>query len=248
MVKANTFNSFFSFYSQLFIFFAKQCFLIETSSELPADYLITHYRLESVSLDPAKILSIIRGFNVSKANGWDDVSVRMVKNCDESLVKPLFNIFQFSLETRNFPSNSKRGNIVPVHQNGNKNLINNYRTVPLLSIFSKIYEKCNYDTLYNNFAGNDLFSKSKFGFYEGDSCVSQLLSITHVVFKGFDVNPSLGTCGIFLDISKAFDRVWHEALIFKIWSYGISDSLLCLFNNFLSERLQRVVLNDQASE
>ena len=77
--------------------------------------------------------------------------------------------------------------------------------------------------------------------------MSQLLSITHVVFKGFDVNPSLGTCGIFLDISKAFDRVWHEGLIFKIWSYEISDSLLCLFNNFLSERLQRVVLNDQAS-
>ena len=52
----------------------------------------------------------------------------------------------------------------------------------------------------------------------------------------------------FFDISKAFNRVWHEALIFKLRSYGISDSLLCLFNSFLSERLQRVVLNRQASE
>ena len=78
--------------------------------------------------------------------------------------------------------------------------------------------------------------------------MSKLLSITHETFKGFDANPSLDTCGIFFDISKAFDRVWHEALIFKLWSYGTSDSLLCLFNNFFSERLQRVVLSGQATE
>ena len=157
----------------------------------------------------------------------------MVKICDESLVKPLFNIFQFSLETGNFPSNWKRGNIVPVHKKGNKNLINNYRPVSLLPIFSKIYEKCIYDTLYNYFEGNDLFSKSQSGFRKCDSCVSQLLSITYEVFKCLDANPSLDTCGIFLNISKAFDRVWHEALFSKLRSYRTSDSLLCLFNSFL---------------
>ena len=51
-----------------------------------------------------------------------------------------------------------------------------------------------------------------------------------------------------MDISKAFDRVWHETLIFKLQSYGISDSFLCLYNSFLSERLQRAVLFRQASE
>ena len=180
LVKANTFNS----------FFAKPCSLIETGSQLPAEYLLTHHRLESVSLDPAKILSIIRAFDVSKAHGWDNVSVRMVKICDESLVKPLFNIFQFSLETGNFPSYWKRGNIVPVHKKGNKDLINNYRPVSLLPIFSKIYEKCIYDTLYNYFEGNDLFSKNHSGFHRGDSCVSQLMSITQEIFKGSDVNLS----------------------------------------------------------
>ena len=168
--------------------------------------------------------------------------LRMVKICDESLVKPLFDIFQFSLETGNFPSYWKRGNIVPVHKKGNKDLINNYRPVSLLPIFSKIYEKCIYDTLYNYFEGNDLFSKSQSGFRKGDSCVSQLLSITHETFRGFDANPSLDTCGLFWDISKAFDKVWHEALIFELRSYGISNSLLCLSNSFSSERLQRVGL------
>ena len=60
-----------------------------------------------------------------------------------------------------FPSYSKRGNIVPVRKKGSKDLINNYRPVSLLPIFSKIYEKCIYDTLYNYFEGNDVFSKSK---------------------------------------------------------------------------------------
>ena len=111
--------------------------LIGTSSKLPADDLLTYHRLESVNLDLAKIISIIRAFDVSKVHGWDDVSLRVVKICDESLVKPLFNIFQFSLETGNFPSNWMRGNIVSVHKKGNKDLINYYRPVSLLPILAK---------------------------------------------------------------------------------------------------------------
>ena len=102
-----------------------------------------------------------------------------------------------------------------------------------LPIFSKIYENCIYDTLYNYFEGNDLFSKGQSGFPKGDSCLPQLLSITHEIFKGFDANLSLDTCGIVLDIFKTFDRVLDEALIFELWSYGISDYFLCLFNSFL---------------
>ena len=74
-----------------------------------AEYLLTHHRLESVNLDSAKILSVICAFDVSKAYAWDNVSVGVVKICDESLVKPLFNIFQFSLETGNFPSYCIKG-------------------------------------------------------------------------------------------------------------------------------------------
>ena len=197
------------------------------------DYLLTQHRLESVNLGPTKNFSIISAFDVSKAHGLDDVSARMVKICDESFVKPLFNISHFLLETGNFLSNWRKGNIVPVRKKGNKNLINNYRPVSLLPIFSTIFEKCIYDTLYNYLEGNGLFSKSQSDFGKGDSCVSQLLSITHEIIKGFDVNPLLNICGIFLDISKAFDRVWHEALISKLRSYGISDSLLYLFNSFI---------------
>ena len=80
--------------------------------------------------------------------------VRMVKICDEFLVKPLFNVFRFLLDTGNFPRSWKINNIVPLHKMGNKDLINNYR--PLLPFLSKIYENFTYNTLYN-YWDNDLF-------------------------------------------------------------------------------------------
>ena len=88
----------------------------------------------------------------------------------------------------------------------------------LLPIFGKIFEKCIFDSVYTYFENNNLFTNSQSGFRKGDSCLSQLLSITHDILVGFDANPPLDTRGIFLDISKAFDRVWHDGLIFK--SFG----------------------------
>ena len=118
----------------------------------------------------------------------------------------------------------------------------------LLPVFSKLFEKCIYDVLYNYFVTNNLFSSCQSGFREGDSCVSQLLSITHDIFTGFDASPPLDTRGVFLDMSKAFDRVWHEGLIFKLKSYWVAGPLLSLLSNFLSGRYQRVVLNGKTSE
>ena len=123
----------------------------------------------------------------------------------------------------------------------------NYRPVSLLPIFSKIFEKCIYDKLYSYFETNNLFTNSQSGFRKGDSCISQLLAIVHDIYNNFDANPSIDTRGVFLDISKAFDRVWHEGLLFKLQSYGINGPLLGLIKDFLTDRLQRVVINGQVS-
>ena len=85
------------------------------------------------------------------------------------------------------------------------------------------------------------------GFRPGDSTINQLLSITHSIFEAFDCNPSLEVRSVYLDISKAFDRVWHEGLIYKLKRCGVSGNLLLLLKSFLSDRKQRTVLNGQAS-
>ena len=87
---------------------------------------------------------------------------------------------------------------------------------------------------------------SQSGFRPGDSCILQLLSITHEIYKSFDCN--LETRGIFLDISKAFDRVWHQGLLFKLKSNGIDGPFFDLIKDYLLNRKQRVVLNGQTSD
>ena len=74
------------------------------------------------------------------------------------------------------------------------------------------------------------------------------MSIVHKLYKAFDSYPTLETCSVFLDLSKAFDKIWHQEVIFKLKSVGVSDYLLCLNESFLSNRFQRVLLNGQASE
>ena len=91
------------------------------------------------------------------------------------------------------------------------------------------------------------FYRVQSGFIPGGSCVAQLLSITHEIYKSFDCNPPVDTRRIFFDISKAFDKVWHEGLIFKLKTYGIDGDLLKLLINYLEDCKQRVVLNGQTS-
>ena len=73
-----------------------------------------------------------------------------------------------------------------------------------------------FNTLFNFFLQNKLSTPCQSGFIPGDSCASQLLSITHEMYKSFDCHPPTDRMGTFLDISKTFDKVWHEGLIFKL--------------------------------
>ena len=141
----------------------------------------------------------------------------------------------------------KKSNIVPVHKKHDKQLVTNYRPISLLPTFRKIFEKIIFNRIYNFLSEKNQLNHNQSGFRPSDSCVNQLLSITHEIFQAFDCNPALEVRSVFLDISKAFDKVWHEGLLYKLKSMGISGELHKLLENYLSGRLQRVVLNGQTS-
>ena len=92
-----------------------------------------------------------------------------------------------------------------------------------------------------------LLNPSQSSFRPRDSCVNQLFAITHKIFEVFDCNPSLEVRSVFLDMSKAFEKVWHQGLLYKVNSMGISGELYDLLGNYLSGRFQSVVLNGQIS-
>ena len=124
-----------------------------------------------------------------------------------SIAKPLTILFRNCLESECFPKEWKKANIVPAHQKHDKQLIKNYRPLSLLPICSKIFEKVIFNSLFKYLDDNNLLNSNQSGFRPGDSCVHQLLSITHEIYKAFDANPSLDVRGVFLDLSKTFDRV-----------------------------------------
>ena len=95
---------------------------------------------------------------------------------------------------------------------------------------------------------NNLLTPNQPSFRPNDSCINQLLSLVHSIYSDFDHNPSLEVTGNFLDISRAFDKVWHEGLLYKLESFGISGNLPKLFQSYLNNRQQRVVLNGQYSK
>ena len=151
------------------------------------------------------------------------------------------------LEEGVFPDDWKKSNVVPVHKRNSKNLIRNHRPISLLPTFSKVFERLIFNSLFNYFIQNKLFTECQSGFIPGDSCVAQLLSITHEIYKSFDCNPSYDIREPFLDISKAYDKLWLKGLIFELKSYGVDGSLLKLMENYLTGCQQRVVLNGLTS-
>ena len=90
---------------------------------------------------------------------------------------------------------------------------------------------------------NNLITKNQSGFRPGDSTANQLLYLVNEIHEAFEDPKSLEVRAVFLDISKAFDNVWHDGLIFKLKVNGISGSLIKFFGNYRHNRKQRVVLN-----
>ena len=169
----------------------------------------------------------------------------MVQICDKAICKPLHLIFSSCIESGIFPTEWKMANVVPIHKRDDKQNVKNYRPVSLLPIFGKIFERLIYNEMYSFFIENDLISSNQSGFKQGDSCINQLLSITHDIYQSLDQGYEVR--GVFLDISKAFDKVWHKGLIHKLKQNGIGGPLLKILTDFLKSRKQRVVLNGQHS-
>ena len=194
------------------------------------------------------IITFIKALDPNNAHEHNGLSVHMIERCTFSISKSLHIVFKNWLENEHFFNEWKKANIFPAYKKGDKLLSNNYRPVSLLPICTKVFEKIIFNSLFEFLDTSKLLNKNQSVFHPSDSCVHQLLSVTHEIYKAFNANPSLEVRGAFLDLSKAFERVWHEGLIYKLKCllicekyYWISFTII-----LLGDRFQIVVLNGQS--
>ena len=169
-----------------------------------------------------------------------------MKELSHELSSPLCSLFNKSLSLGKFPSPYKDANVTPVHKKGDLSLVSNYRPISLLNSVAKLFEKLVFKYLYNHLQDNNMLSSLQSGFIPGDSTVNQLVYLYHIFTEALDAGKEVRT--VFCDISKAFDRVWHEGLIYKLKAAGVSGDVLRWFQSYLSGRRQRVVLPGSLSE
>ena len=191
-------------------FFSQQCKPIVNNSILPALNFLTHQRINHIDTRNDEILSLIRKINPNKATGSDGISGKMLLICDETVILPLQIIFRNIISTSIYPDIWKIANVTPVFKKGDKQLIKNYRPISLLPICGKILEKIIFNQLYKYFNENNLITKNQSGFRPADSTTNQLLFLLDEIHQAFDSTESFEVRAVFLDISKAFDKVWHD--------------------------------------
>ena len=152
-----------------------------------------------------------------------------------------------SIESGHVPDTMKLAKVIPIYKSKDNQMLNNYRSISLLLIFSKIVEKVIYQRLLNFLNSNNALFSSQYGFRKNHSAIrsNAVTELVSHVIKA--MNRKENTISVFLDLSKAFDTVNHNILLRKLAFYGIRGIALQWFEHYLTGRKQYVMYNNAQS-
>ena len=221
--------------------------LDDSGVSLPVFPSRTYLKLHNISITPKMVRKVVMNLDLSKTSGPDCIPVVVLKNCEPELSYILAELFNKCLKESCFPGCWKVSSVVPVFRNvGERSTAKNYRPVSLLSVVSKVFEKLVNNRIVNHLEKCGLFSDFQYAFRSSRSTTVLLTVVSDRIARSF--NRSGATRAVALDISKAFDSVWHDGLLHKLKSYGISGQIFSLISSFLSNRRLRVVLDGKSSQ
>ena len=200
----------------------------------------TQNSLSNISCTALEISNLIKLLNPNKACGPDAISNRMLRAVAIEISVPLEILFNRSFREGMFGNIWKCSHVLPLPKQGDKSVLSNYRPVSLLSGVGKLQERIVHKNIYNFLHKNHLLYKYQSGFLQNHSTTYQLIDIYQHICQTFDNNQF--SCMVFCDVSKAFDRVWHKGLKFKLKQHGIGGRLLSWINDYLSNRSQKVTI------
>ena len=222
-------------------------FTNENLVEIPSfETLEGHSFLDHVEFTPCAVFKKIKSLKQSSSSGPDNISVKFLKDFASELSHPLSMIFKTSLQNSTVPLAWKQGNITPIFKKGSRNSVGNYRPVSLTSVPCRIMESIIKDHIIKHLDDNNLVVPTQHGFVKKRSTVTNLLEFFEKVTSKVDSNQPMDL--IYLDFSKAFDKVPRERLLIKLEAHRITGSVLGWARDWLSGRNQRVVINGAQSD
>ena len=228
--------------------FFSSVFTDEDLESLPKPETLYHgdSPLLDVDITPEKVSKKINAMRSNAAPGPDKLCPRLLKSVTEQISAPLATIFKKSLEEGAVPEDWRTANVTPIFKKGSKASVGNYRPVSLTSVLCKVMEGILKDSLMKHLLQNNILNESQHGFMKRKSCLTNLVEYLEVLTKLVDEGHSVDV--VYLDFSKAFDKVPHARLMEKLSACGIGGKLHTWIKAWLSGRRQRVVLNGHASE
>ena len=154
-------------------------------------------------------------------------------------------LFNYSLSAKSLPKLWKEAIVIPIHKKGLKNSIKNYRPISLTSAICRVMETILQHKLLEHFLNNNIINKNQYGFLPGKSTLSQHLDLIDQLTRNHD--NKIHTEMIYLDFSKAFDRVSHQKLLHLLNQLKVDPQIYNWIKNYLHERRQRTVVEDTFS-
>jgi hypothetical protein len=221
----------------------------EASIKNPNDFFATNdaqTTLENISFDRQDILDMIDKLSPGASAGPDGIPSILLKKCKHSLVDGLEIMFRKFMKDGNLPKLLKQAFIVPIHKGGSRALPSNFRPVSLTSHIMKTFERIIREKLVCHLEVNQKLNPRQHGFRAKRSCLSQLLEYQDQILSILEEGSNVDS--IYLDFSKAFDKVDVGILCQKLRKLGISGKLGILLHNFLNEREQVVLANGLKSK
>ena len=193
-----------------------------------------------------EVVQEINKLTLNKSPGQDEFTPQFLKISANRVVPVLCELFNLSIKTGEYPDLLKVAKVLPIFKKGDQTLCSNYRPISVLSCINKILEKIIYKRIYEFLEKQNILYEFQYGFRKGHSTEHALIEIVDKIKLAMDNNEL--TCGIFLDLSKAFDTVNHETLIYKLDHYGIRGPANNLLKSYLSNRKQFVKIGKHKSK
>ncbi len=216
-------------------------YTLDDSGHIPPTYHPTDSFMTVIKILPNDVFYVLSGLNPQKVFGPDGVPPIVLKNCASVLTPCLVKLFRLCLSTSTFPSCWKYAYVQPVPKKGDRSNPSNYCPIALLSCLSKAFESILNRKIQKHLSTPNLLSDRQYGFRKWRS-TGDLLSLLTVSWSSC-LSRFGEIFSVALDISKAFDRVWHKPLMSKLPSFGFYPSLCSFISSFLSGRSVSAVVD-----